>query len=101
MGTAQEITSSISQQLPWQAELYKHFHRHPELGLAEHETSARICEELEDLGYETCLIGGTGIVGILRNGEGCNNSVVCLHTNSPHRLQPNSGHRRHAASAHR
>ncbi|MGJ3402270.1 M20 family metallopeptidase [Glutamicibacter sp. Je.9.36] len=70
MGTAQEITASISQQLPWQAELYKHFHRHPELGLAEHETSARICEELEDLGYETCLIGGTGIVGILRNGEG-------------------------------
>ena len=68
--TAQEITASISQQLPWQAELYKHFHRHPELGLAEHETSARICEELEDLGYETCLIGGTGIVGILRNGEG-------------------------------
>lgn len=56
MGTAQEITSSISQQLPWQAELYKHFHRHPELGLAEHETSARICEELEDLGYETCLM---------------------------------------------
>ncbi|MEF9874385.1 MAG: amidohydrolase, partial [Glutamicibacter sp.] len=70
MGTAQEITASILEQLPWQEELYKHFHRHPELGLAEHETSARICEELEDLGCETCLIGGTGIVGILRNGEG-------------------------------
>ena len=70
MGTAQEITASILEQLPWQEELYKHFHRHPELGLAEHETSARICEELEDLGYETCLIGGTGIVGVLRNGDG-------------------------------
>ncbi|MGH3652131.1 M20 family metallopeptidase [Glutamicibacter sp.] len=70
MGTAQEITASILEQLPWQEELYKHFHRHPELGLKEHETSARICEELEDLGYEAHLIGGTGIVGVLRNGEG-------------------------------
>ncbi|PJJ45135.1 hippurate hydrolase [Glutamicibacter mysorens] len=70
VGTAQEITASIEEQLSWQEELYKHFHRNPELGLKEHETSARICEELEDLGYEVQLIGGTGIVGVLRNGEG-------------------------------
>jgi amidohydrolase len=64
------VFSSLANQLDWQRELYKHFHRHPELGLQEHQTSARIESELAALGYEIQRIGGTGVVGILANGEG-------------------------------
>lgn len=70
MSNAPRILDTISEQLPWQTELYKHFHRHPELGLKEHETSARIASELGALGYEIHKIGGTGIVGVLANGAG-------------------------------
>jgi len=70
MSHAAQILDAISGQLPWQVELYKHFHQHPELGLAEHETSARIASELGALGYEIHKIGGTGIVGVLANGAG-------------------------------
>ncbi|MET0872653.1 MAG: amidohydrolase, partial [Paeniglutamicibacter terrestris] len=64
------IFDSLDGQLEWQRELYKHFHRNPELGLQEHQTSARIETELAALGYVVQRIGGTGVVGILANGEG-------------------------------
>lgn len=70
MSAVQEIIDSLHEQLPWQSELYQHFHRHPELGLEEHDTSARIASELGALGYEIHKIGGTGIVGVLANGQG-------------------------------
>lgn len=70
MSALQDITDSLSQNLPWQEELYKHFHQHPELSLQEFETSARIVAELENLGYEIQQLGGTGVVGVLRNGDG-------------------------------
>src|SRR5439155_16932023 len=51
--------------------LYKHFHTHPELSLREAATSARLAKELRDLGFEvTEKVGGTGVVGVLRNGAG-------------------------------
>jgi len=52
-------------------DLFEHFHRNPELSFREHQTSARIAEELRRLGLDvTEGIGGTGVVGMLRNGEG-------------------------------
>lgn len=51
-------------------ELYLEFHRHPELSMEEHRTAALIESELRDSGLETFRCGGTGVVGILRNGEG-------------------------------
>ncbi|MGB9034332.1 MAG: M20 family metallopeptidase [Paeniglutamicibacter sp.] len=66
----QAVFSSLEKQLEWQRELYRHFHRHPELGLQEHETSERIAAELGTLGYEIQRIGGTGVVGVLANGDG-------------------------------
>ncbi len=52
-------------------QLYQHFHRHPELSLQEKETSARLATELRGLGIEvTERVGGYGVVGLLRNGEG-------------------------------
>lgn len=51
--------------------LYLHLHQNPELSLYEVETAARMAEEFEAAGYEvTTGVGGTGVVGLLRNGEG-------------------------------
>ena len=47
------------------------FHAHPELGFAEHRTAARVAELLEGFGLEVHRgLGGTGVVGVLRHGEG-------------------------------
>jgi amidohydrolase len=51
--------------------LFEHFHRHPELSFREHETAKRLAQELRELGIEvTEGVGGTGLVGILANGDG-------------------------------
>jgi hippurate hydrolase len=52
-------------------DLYRHFHQHPELSFQEKNTSARLATELRKLGFEvTTGIGGYGVVGVLRNGDG-------------------------------
>jgi hippurate hydrolase len=52
-------------------ELYRHFHSHPELSFFEKETAARLAKELRDVGGEvTEGVGGTGVVGVLKNGAG-------------------------------
>ncbi|MGW1468639.1 amidohydrolase [Streptomyces sp. NPDC002308] len=52
-------------------DLYKDLHAHPELGLQEHRTAARMAGALREAGYEVVEgIGGTGVVGVLANGEG-------------------------------
>ncbi|KAA9156346.1 amidohydrolase [Amycolatopsis acidicola] len=51
--------------------LYRDLHRHPELGLREHRTAGKAAQALREYGYEvTEGIGGTGVVGVLANGEG-------------------------------
>ena len=51
--------------------LYLDLHNNPELSMKEQRTSARMAEELRKLGYEvTAGVGGTGVVGVLRNGKG-------------------------------
>lgn len=51
--------------------LYQDLHANPELSFQEHETGARLAAELQALGYEvTSGVGGTGVVAMLRNGEG-------------------------------
>ncbi len=49
---------------------YRHLHAHPELSMQEHRTAEFISTELTGLGIENFACGGTGVVGILRNGEG-------------------------------
>ncbi len=52
-------------------ELFVTFHENPELSTMEHKTAARLAEELEKLGYQVHRkIGGTGIVALLKNGDG-------------------------------
>jgi hippurate hydrolase len=51
--------------------LYRDIHQHPELSSHETETSAKLATELRQLGYDvTSGVGGTGVVGILKNGAG-------------------------------
>ncbi len=53
------------------AELFRHFHANPELSFLEHETAARLAEEIRALGYDvTEGVGETGIVAVLENGDG-------------------------------
>ena len=51
-------------------DLYRQLHEHPELSMQEHGTAALIQAELEQCGIDTFSCGGTGVVGVLRNGEG-------------------------------
>jgi hippurate hydrolase len=53
------------------AELYRDLHQHPELSLQETRSAALLAQALRPLGYEvTEKVGGTGVVGVLSNGEG-------------------------------
>jgi hippurate hydrolase len=63
--------SPLAELLPDLTDLYQDLHRHPELSFAEIRTAAELGHHLRDLGYEvTTGVGRTGVVGVLRNGEG-------------------------------
>lgn len=52
-------------------ELYVHLHQHPELSFQEVKTAARMAAELRKVGIDvTEHVGGNGVVGVLRMGEG-------------------------------
>jgi hippurate hydrolase len=69
-----EVESSIST-----AEvMYRDLHQNPELSLMEFKTAAKMADALGKLGFEvTTSVGGNGVVGVLRNGEG---PVIMLRT---------------------
>lgn len=51
--------------------LYKDLHQHPELSLHETQTAAKLGEQLKQLGFDvTQGVGGTGVVGVMKNGPG-------------------------------
>ncbi|RUL87714.1 amidohydrolase [Tautonia sociabilis] len=52
--------------------LYRHLHSHPELSYHEEETARRIAAELKEAGVDEVAtgIGGFGVVGVIRNGQG-------------------------------
>jgi len=57
--------------LPRLEALYTDLHAHPELSMQETRTAALAAEHLRKSGYEvTTGVGGTGVVGLLRNGDG-------------------------------
>ncbi|MCA8193583.1 M20 aminoacylase family protein [Burkholderia vietnamiensis] len=52
-------------------EIRHHIHHHPELAYEEHETAALVAHKLEQWGWQvTRGVGGTGVVGTLRVGDG-------------------------------
>ena len=65
------VANKVAAEYPSLEVLYKDLHTHPELSLMEVKTAAKIAGELRAAGFEvTENFGGTGIVGVLKNGPG-------------------------------
>src|SRR6516225_10774051 len=68
------MTSPIDQIRRHHAELAairQDIHAHPELGLEEHRTADLVARKLEEWGIEVHRgVGTTGVVGVLRSGNG-------------------------------
>ena len=69
--TIAEALMSLKATSEWQERVYRELHEHPELSFHETKTAELSASKLKEFGYEVLEgIGGTGVVGILRNGEG-------------------------------
>ncbi|ALK97927.1 amidohydrolase [Massilia sp. WF1] len=68
---ASQVLAPLGGLLPALEALYTDVHAHPELSMQEHRTAGLAAERLRAAGYEvTTGVGGTGVVGVLRNGPG-------------------------------
>ena len=68
---ADKLLEGVDALLPDLGALYRDLHAHPELSFAEHRTAAEVARRLTALGLDvTTGVGGTGVVGVLRNGDG-------------------------------
>jgi len=69
---ASELADNIEKDYDeYLADLWDHFHRNPELSTVEFKTAERMAKELRAAGFEvTEKVGGTGVVAILKNGNG-------------------------------
>src|SRR6516164_167843 len=69
--TPQNILANMGPLLPDLESVYKDIHSHPELSMQENRTAGVAAERLRAAGYEvTTGVGKTGVVGVLRNGDG-------------------------------
>ncbi len=65
------LKEAVEQELGGLVDLYKWFHANAELSFKEEKTAARFAHELRSAGWEvTEGVGGTGVLGVLRNGAG-------------------------------
>ncbi len=65
------IFDGLDGMLPHLETLYMDIHAHPELSMQEKRTAAVAADHLRRAGFEvTAGIGGTGVVGVMRNGDG-------------------------------
>src|SRR5512146_922924 len=68
---ANALLTDLGRFLPELETLYKDVHAHPELSMQEDRTAGLAADHLRAAGYEvTTGVGKTGVVGLLRNGEG-------------------------------
>lgn len=71
VSATQPVLANLDRLLPDLETLYKDVHSHPELSMQETRTAGLAAERLRIAGYEvTTGIGKTGVVGLLRNGDG-------------------------------
>src|SRR3954454_18660458 len=65
------VLAGLETTRPWQEELYREVHQHPELSHHENRTAGLVAGRLGGAAYEVHeRVGGTGVVGVLRNGDG-------------------------------
>jgi amidohydrolase len=66
-----QLISGLEDLVPDLEEFYYQLHRYPELAFQETKPAAAAARRLRGLGFEvTTGIGQTGVVGVLRNGDG-------------------------------
>ena len=69
--SATDVLASLPELLPALESVYTDLHAHPELSMQETRTAGIAADRLRAAGFEvTTGIGKTGVVGILRNGDG-------------------------------
>src|SRR6188472_525992 len=65
------LLSNLPGLLPNLEALYKDIHAHPELSMQDNRTADLAAKHLRSNGYEvTTGVGKTGVVGLLKNGDG-------------------------------
>jgi hippurate hydrolase len=65
------VLAGLASTRPWQEDFYRDLHAHPELSHQETRTAGNIARRLRASGCAVHeRIGGTGVVGLLRNGTG-------------------------------
>ena len=65
------VNSQVDSVLHNAMDLYMDLHQHPELSSHETRTAAELATRLRALGFEvTEHVGGTGVVGVMKNGAG-------------------------------
>ena len=68
---AENVLANLGTLLPDLESVYKDIHSHPELSMQENRTAGIAADRLRAAGYEvTTGVGKTGVVGVLRNGDG-------------------------------
>ncbi len=68
---ADGLRDDLMADMPGLMELYRDLHANPELSFEEHKTAAKLATRMRDLGFEvTEGVGQTGVVSVMRNGDG-------------------------------
>src|SRR4051794_31124408 len=71
MTTSDAVLAGLDDVLPRVRDLYRDIHQHPELSMQEERTAGIAAESLQNCSYDvTTGVGGTGVVGVLANGDG-------------------------------
>lgn len=70
-GMASDLNKEVADDYGYLETLFLDFHKNPELSFRETRTSAKIADELKGLGFDvTTGVGGTGVVAMMKNGDG-------------------------------
>lgn len=68
---AKGVLEPLPEIMPGLEELYRDLHAHPELAFTEYRTAGIVADSLRNDGFTvTEHVGVTGVVGVLRNGDG-------------------------------
>lgn len=66
-----DLRAAVMEDMPGLVALYQDLHANPELSFQEFETAAKLAERARALGFEvTEGVGRTGVVAVMRNGDG-------------------------------
>ena len=65
------LTALLDREYPSLEAIYRDLHTHPELGMQEMRTAGILAQQLRKTGFTvTENVGGTGVVAVLKNGDG-------------------------------